>query len=234
LFYRKLCTLCGALAITSIALTGVAGASSSGSPATVTVRIEGLTKTLLATTKVTTHIGSITKDGTPAGACPATSAAGALDVATHHDWSGDYDSTYGLELVSILGEAHPFTSKDYWEIFVGNVAADAGLCDLSLHRGEQVLFAAVPDSGPDEYPIAVQLPASAKVGKTLTAKVVYYNAKGKATPLANATVTAGKHSYTSNSRGQVKLKAPSAGKLILRATEKNYIRSAPATVQVKK
>jgi hypothetical protein len=228
----------GAAAIAAVAVpvafTGVAGASSSGSPTTVTVRVEGLTKTLLAPTKVTTHTGSITKDGTPAGACPATSAAGALDAATHHNWAGEYDKTYGLELTSILGEAHAFTSKDYWEVFVGHVAAQAGICDLTLHHGEQVLFAAVPDSGPTEYPVAVQLPAKATVGKSLVAEIVYYNAKGKAVPLKGATVKAGKHSYHSDSKGEVKLKLSAAGNLVVSASEKGYIRSAPATVPVKK
>jgi hypothetical protein len=239
LLINKSNMLRGAAAIAAVAVpltfTGVAGASSSGSPTTVTVRVEGLTKTLLAPTKVTTHTGSITKNGTPAGTCPATSAAGALDVATHHDWTGYYDAKYEeLELISILGESHSFTSNDYWEVFVGNVAGQAGICDLTLHCGQQVLFAAVPDKGPDEYPIAVQLSAKASVGKSLVAKIVYFNSKGKATPLNGATVKAGKHTYHSNSRGEVSLKPSAAGKLVVSATEKNYIRSAPATVQVKK
>jgi hypothetical protein len=231
---RKLFTLCGALVIIAVAFTGIAGAASSGSPATVTVRVEGLTKTLLAPTKVTTHTGSITKGGTPAGVCPATTAAGALDVATHHNWTGSYDSKYeDLELIGILGESHPFTSKDYWDVFVGNVAAAGGICDLTLHQGEQLLFAAVPDSG-TEYPIGVQVAAKAVAGKSLMAKIVYYDAKGKATPLKGATVEAGKHSYHSNTKGEVTLKPSSAGTLVVSATEKGYIRSAPATVHVKK
>jgi len=217
-----------------VAFTGVADASSSGSPATVTVRIEGLTKTLLAPTKVTTHTGSITKGGTPAGTCPATSAAGALDVAAHHDWTGTYDAKYeDLELTGILGESHPFTSKDYWELFVGHVAAQTGICDVTLHKGEQLLFAAVPDSG-TEYPIGVSVAAKATASKPLVAKVVYYNAKGKATPLKGATVKAGRHGYRSNRKGEVTLTPSSAGKLAVTATDKGYIRSAPVTVQVKK
>jgi hypothetical protein len=216
------------------AFAGVAGASSSGSPATVTVRVEGLTKTLLVPAKVTTHTGSITKNGTPAGACPATSAAGALDVATHHNWSGDYDKKFAeLEVISILGESHPFTpAKDYWELFVNNVAAQAGVCDVSLHSGDQVLFAAVPDTGPSEFPIVVQAPKHATVGKAFTAKVAFYNAKGKREPLAGATVSGAGKSVKTTHAGTVRLKPTKTGTLVLKVTKKGYIRSAPAPVPV--
>jgi hypothetical protein len=229
--------LFGAAVIAAVSLaaafTGVAGASSSGSPATVTVRVEGLTKTLLVPATVTTHTGSITKDGTPAGACPATSAAGALDVATHHDWSGSYDKSYGLEVISILGESHPFTpAKDYWEVFVNNVAAQAGVCDLSLHSGQQVLFAAVPDNGPSEYPIVVQVPKHATVGKAFAAKVAFYNAKGKRQPLAGATVSGAGKSVKTSHAGTVRLTAKKAGTVVLKVSEKGYIRSAPTPVPV--
>jgi hypothetical protein len=229
--------LFGAAVIAAVSLaaafTGVAGASSSGSPATVTVRVEGLTKTLLVPATVTTHTGSITKDGTPAGACPATSAAGALDVATHHDWSGTYDKSYGLEVISILGESHPFTpAKDYWEVFVNNVAAEAGVCDLTLHTGQQLLFAAVPDNGPSEYPIALKLPAHVVAGHAFTAKVVYYDAKGKAKPLAGATVTTGSHHGRTGSNGTIKLTGGKAGTFKFTATRKGYIRSAPVSLHV--
>jgi hypothetical protein len=228
--------LFGAAAIAAVGLgvvfAGVAGASSSGSPATVMVRVEGLSKTLLVPTKVTTHTGSITKDGTPAGTCPATSAAGALDVATHHNWTGYYDAKYeDLEVTGILGESHPFTSKDYWEVFAGHVAAQAGICDLTLHKGEQLLFAAVFDSG-TEYPLGLKLPSHATAGRSFTAKVVYYDAKGKAKPLAGATVTTGKHSGKTGSKGTVKLTGASAGKFTFTATDKGYIRSAPMTLKV--
>jgi len=227
----------GALVIAAVAVpvafASAAGASSSGSPATVTVRVEGLTHTLLAPDSVTTHTGSITKNGTPKGACPATSAAGALDVATHHNWTGYYDSKYeDLEAIGILGESHPFTSKYYWEVFAGNVAAQTGICSLTLHKGEQLLFAAVPDNGPSEYPIALKVPAHAAPGHGFTAKVVYYDAKGKAKPLAGATVSTGSHHGKTGSNGTIKLTGGSAGTFTFTATHKGYIRSAPVTVRI--
>lgn len=224
--------LCGALACLVAALVVASTAfAGSGSPTTVTVRVEGLSKELLAPTKVTTKTGSIRKGGTPAGKCPSTSAAGALDVATHHNWNGTY-TKYGLEVLSILGESHPFTSKDYWEIFVNDVPASAGACELALHHGDKVLFAAVPDSG-TEYPLGLVLPSQAVAGKAFKAKVVYYNAKGKAKALAGATVSIGHDSAKTGSNGTISLKGSAAGTFTVTATDKGYIRSGPVTIKVK-
>jgi hypothetical protein len=239
LIHSKLHTLRRAVVIVAVAVpagfAGVAVASSSspGSPVTVTVRVEGLKRTLLAPSKVKTHAGSITKSGTPKGACPATSAAGALDGATHHQWSGDYTKSYGLEVISILGESHPFTpAKDYWEVFVNNVAAQAGVCALSLHPGDQLLFAAVPDTGPSELPIAVKLPGHGVAGQAFTAKVSYYDAKGKAKPLAGATVSGIGKSAKSSGNGTVRLTPSKDGSFVVQASKHGYIRSTPTLLQV--
>ena len=79
----------------TIALALTPTAALAAGPTTVSVRIEGTSRTLLAATNVRTHSGSITKGGAPAGACPATTAAGALDDAAHHKWTGSY-GTLGL------------------------------------------------------------------------------------------------------------------------------------------
>ena len=61
--------------------------------------------------------------GRPKGPAPGTSAAGALDVATHGTTGvGALRDQFGLEITSILGETHKFASKqDYWGVFVNNV-----------------------------------------------------------------------------------------------------------------
>jgi hypothetical protein len=237
LIHSKLYMLRRAVVIVAVvvpgASAGVALALSSGSPATVTVRVEGLKRTLLAPSQVKTHTGSITRSGTPKGACPSTSAAGALDGATHHQWSGSYTKSYGLEVVSVLGESHPFTpAKDYWEVFVNNVAAQSGVCTLSLHPGDQVLFAAVPDTGPTEYPVAVKLPGRAVAGHALTAKVTYYDVKGKAKPLAGATVSGIGASAKTSKNGTVSLTPSKDGSFVVKASKGGYIRSMPTLVKV--
>jgi hypothetical protein len=194
-------------------------------PVSVSVRIEGKSRTLLPATTVRTRTGSITKGGTPAGACPADTAAGALDAATRHDWSGSY-GTYGLSVTSVLGESHPFTSPYYWSIFVNNRYASAGICGLKLKPGERLLFAAVSDKG-TAYPLVLSAPHHATTGHAFTAKVTYYAAHGSARPLAGVSVSG----HPTNAAGEATVTASKSGALHLIASRAGYIR-AEATVSV--
>ncbi|MGH2859821.1 MAG: DUF4430 domain-containing protein [Solirubrobacteraceae bacterium] len=213
-----------AAGIAGAALLLTPAASLAASPTTVSVRVEGLTRTLLPATRVRTHRGSITKAGAPKGTCPATNAAGALDVATHRDWTGSYDS-YGLSVVSILGESHPFSSSDYWSLFVNGRYAPAGICDLRLHRGDQLLFAAVPQKG-TEYPLAISAPRHA--GHRFTVTVTAYGARGATRPLAGASVTDG---GVTNRNGRTTVRVGHSGRVTLTASRRGHIR-AEATVAV--
>ena len=72
--------------------------------------------------------GWITKGGTPKGKCPGSSAAGALDAATHGKWTGKYyASVSGIFVTSILG-VKP-TGYDFWELFVNGKPSSKGVCD---------------------------------------------------------------------------------------------------------
>jgi hypothetical protein len=228
--HTKLLALGGALL--TLALTFAApvpsGASAAGGT-TVTVRVEGLTRELLATKTVTPHSGWITKGGTPTGKCPATSAAGALDVATHHRWGATYSSSLGEpEIISILGEKHSFSSKYYWSVWTDNHFAQVGSCELKLHRGEQLLFAAVPDTGPTPYPIALSAPSHASKGVAFKVKVVWFPATGASKPLTGAEVDGVK----TGSQGIATITDRRVGTLVLRATKPGYIRAAPVRVTV--
>jgi len=120
-----------------IALGSDASAGATG-PA-VTVQIKTLTKTLLRPTTVHGRAGWITKGGTPRGKCSARTAAGALDAATHGNWTGKYyASVPGIFVTSILG-VKP-TGSDYWGVFVNNRSSNSGICDIELHAGERLLF----------------------------------------------------------------------------------------------
>jgi hypothetical protein len=220
----------------AMALAALPTAASAAKPAadpSVTVRVEGLKRTLLLPTAVHTHAGWITKDGAPKGDCSAKSAQGALDVATHHRWGGTWSTEYGpeYEITSILGETHAFSSKDYWEIFLNNVATSTGACELDLRAGDQLLFAAVPDSG-TAFPLALEAPRSARVGQTFKVKVVYFTGKGIAKPLSGATVSVAGHSGKTDGQGTVPLTPASAGTFVLHAQRPGYIRAAPVTVRV--
>jgi hypothetical protein len=219
-----------ALAGVSLALVAGAPTAALAAGTSVSVRVEGLTRTLLPTKVVHTHAGSITKGGTPAGSCSATTAAGALDVATGHRWSGTY-GTFGLSVTQIFGETHTFSSQDYWSIWVDNKFAPAGICALKLHAGEQLLFAAVPIKG-TEHPLVITGPKQATAGHRVQLKVTYFNAKGVARPLAGATVHGGGGSALTGANGAVSVTAPKAGKPTYTAAKAGYIRSAAVTVRV--
>jgi hypothetical protein len=229
---RRTFALGGAIVALALVLgfsTASLAAGTSGT--TVSVRIEGKNRTLLPATVVHTHSGSITRGGTPKGVCPATSAAGALDVATHHKWNGSYGS-FGLSVTQILGETHPLSPpRYYWSIWVNNRYAPTGVCGLKLHRGEQLLFAAVSDKG-SPFPLVLTVPSQATAGHPFNLKVSYFNAKGVSKPLAGAHVAGPGLNAVSNKQGVVSVAAQHTGKLKYNASEKGYIRAATLTVRV--
>ncbi len=215
--------LCGA----TLALVLLSPASALAT--TVLVRIEGVSKTLLPVTQVQIPLhGSITKNGTPSGKCPAKSAAGALDVATHHRWGGSYSSSLGeLDVTSILGETHRFTSHYYWSIWVDDRFAQTGACQLKPRLGDQVLFAAVPVSHP-EYPLSfITHTARAKVGDVFTVEVVWFNDAGRHKPLAGAHVSISgyRHGAVTDGRGFAHIVPEHAGTMVLRVAHQGYIRA---------
>jgi hypothetical protein len=164
------------------------------------------------------------------GECPSASAQGALDAATHHNWSGKFSRARGGYLVaSILGERD--NGGLTWKLFTNNLGATGVACKVALHPGEQLLFAAVSSRRP-EYPLAVIVPSHAVVGHTFTGKVVYYGSSGHPHPLAGATVSVNGHSGATGPSGTVPLTPSQAGTFEFRATAPGYIRAAPATVTV--
>jgi hypothetical protein len=221
----RFAALGGAAAVVTLAVSAPAFGARTG----VTVRVEGAKRTLLPATAAHAESGSITKGGTPAGACPGSSGAGYFDSATHHRWNGTYSSGLGIEVINVLGETHKFTSAAYWGIWVNNRFASTGLCDLKLKPGDQLLLAPASVKG-STYPIALTAPAHAKVGTPFAVKASYFKgAKGAAKPLAHVKVTGA--AAATDAHGAATVTATKAGKLTLVASLKGYIR-AEATVTV--
>ena len=225
---NKLTIVAGATA-TAIAVAVPATGALAAGGTSVTVRVEGKTHTLLEPTVVHTHTGWITAGHVAKGKCKATSGQGALDVATHHRWSGTFSNSLGSYFIkTILGETDNGPSV-YWSIFVNNVSASTGACGITLHRGDQLLFAAAKYP---EYPMAIKSPSTATAGVQFNVTVVYYNAGGKPKPLAGATLTVNGHSGRTNSHGVVPLKASNPGTYFLHAEDAGYIRAAPVRLEV--
>jgi hypothetical protein len=224
---KNLVALCG-----STVLPALSAATALAAGPAVSVRVEGLTRTLKLPTLVHTRRGSITRYGAPKGSCPARSAMGALDAATRHRWKGTWSKSFDdYEITSILGETHSFSSKNYWEIFVGDVAASTGACEIKVHAGEQLLFAAVPLTG-TEYPLGLSAAHSVVGGKSFRVKVVWFDAAGKARPLAGARVIGSGIRAVTNKNGIATVTARHRGTLVLHADRKGYIRAAPVAVLV--
>jgi hypothetical protein len=228
--HTQFAALGGAVAALALVLTAPAlGAGSS-----ITVRVEGLKRTLLPATVAHAESGSVTKAGAPKGSCPGSTAIGYLDSATHHKWAGRDSSGLGLEITSVLGETHNFSTKGfYWGLWLNNKFASVGLCDLKLKPGDQLLLAPAPGSG-TVSPIIVSAPKSAKAGTPFTVKATYFKTLKhgtKLTALQGAKVTGG--AAVTGKNGTVSVTAAKAGKLTVVATEKGFVR-AEATVTVSK
>lgn len=228
---RRMFALSGAVAVLGLAsaAAGASTAAASAAGTTVSVRVEGISHTLLRARPVAVGAGGfITRGGTPRGQCPASSAAGALGAATHGRWSGTWQAKYAaLSVESVLGERHTLSSRDYWSIWVNGRYAPAGICGLALHRGEQLLFAAVPDS-PAEVPIILTAPARARTGHRFTVRAEAYTANGARRPLAGLTIAG---AGQTDAAGRTTVTPRRAGKLMLAAARAGYIR-AEATVSV--
>ncbi len=217
------------LLVTGVAVLvvpAVALASHAVAPlATVTVRVEGLKKTLLLSERTRGELGDVRKGGTPSGQCSGRSAAGVLDRATHGDWTGSWSAKYqALSVTGILGEQHSFSASYYWSIWVNNKYASSGICGITPQPGDKLLFAVEPDKGM-WYPTALEAPRTTIVGHPFSVKLMGYGSSG-AKPLAGVTITGNDvKPATTNRRGVAHLTAGFAAKVVLRAAPHGYIRT---------
>jgi hypothetical protein len=230
--HRKLITT--AILAGSLALVMASGAFATSSGTKVWFRIEGLNKTLLAETSVVVPSnGEITLHGAPIGdTCPDNSVLGALNVATKGNWSASWYKGLGYDITKIFGVTENYTTAHpgYWEIFTGHLAASDGACSLKVRRGEQILFAAVPEAGSHGL-LGLTAPSQVQPDHWFNVKVVYYNAKGVGVPLGGATVTGHGGSVKTDSSGIARLRVRGTGKVTLVASDgTSYVRSAGVTV----
>lgn len=221
------------LALVALAL---AGAQAAFAGSTVTVRVEGLTRTLLPPTEVTTNSTPVIKDGNSAHSCSGTSAAGALQIATGGSWGGAwFESFHGYSAETILGEAHAFepgaAANYFWSYWLAGKASSAGICEGELQAGESILFfpECFSETGacpPPPNPLAVSAPAVAERGQPVTVSVTSYaNASGTASPAVGATVAGGGAGATTDASGHAMLTIPQTGSIQLQVTAPGSVRT---------
>jgi hypothetical protein len=198
---------------------------------TVTVRVQGPTRTLLPTTAVHLKSGSITRGGAPSGDCPAESAQGALSQATGGDWQGSWYSSYHEYYITGIRGLKEAGKHYYWALYVNNRFAKAGACEEVLKTGASVVFAVVPTKGSTEQLLGLITPV-ARVGSPYRVRVVAYGATGKAQPLAGATVLVdGRSIATGRSGWTPAITFPAAGKRTLSVAKAHYV-GTEATIDV--
>jgi Domain of unknown function (DUF4430) len=133
---KTLAALVGAVVL---ALAASSAALAAGSGPAVSVQIKTATKTLLHAAGVHGEKGWITKGKTPRGKCPGSSAAGALDAATHGRWTGKYSASVGGTFVTSILGVKP-KSNEFWEFVVNGKPASVGICLVKLKPGQKLLF----------------------------------------------------------------------------------------------
>lgn len=218
----------------------LAGAPSA--PAAVGVRVEGATDTLLPRTAVTTTTTTVVKDADPAHACPGTSTAGALELATAGAWSGVWSgafSTYSVD--TVMGATHVFGSGRYWGLFVNGYAAPSGICGVEMQPGDELLVAAIDESGSAGVLSLAGVPATARPGVPFTVTATRsatdflpptYDPVNSSAPVAGATVAGGGASATTAADGTAALTLNARGPASVRVSNAADVRSVAQPVCV--
>jgi hypothetical protein len=205
---------------------GAVSADAAG-PATVTVRVIGTNdQALLPLTQVTTTTAPVVKDGKPEDSCTGTSAAGALELATKGNWSGEWNSSFGYGVETIESVSFPFTQPDFWTFWLNNKESPVGICSAELNQGDSVLFFVSCFSEEGKCPaspnvLAVEISATAEVGKPTPVTVLSYpNTGGEPVPAVGATVTGGGDASApaTNAQGQTTLTFAGDGSYTIDAT----------------
>ena len=215
-------SLAGAVAVTALAAPL---AHAAGTPAKVTVRVEGPSATI-ADAQVRTLARPVVKDGEHA--CSGTSAAGALELATKGRWDASYNDSFGYFLTSVGGVAP--SGGGYWVVWRNGRSSMTGLCDTELRAGDELLLfvcTPTPDfSGCANRPLGLIAPK--RSGAAPTVRVVAYAPDGRATPVAGATVSGGVKAVRTDARGRAKVTLRRGGGS-LRATRAGDVPSATVT-----
>jgi hypothetical protein len=218
-----------------LAVQAAGGHAVQASATKVTIRVEGISSTLLSSTQVSTTSSPIDKDGKPADTCTGDTAAVALQDATHGDWTaGTYSAGLGYPVLGIRGESHPFTSAYYWSLWIDGKPATTGICGATLHQGDSILLfpqcsqasaAKCPQGSFNPAVLDLRGPTVAKVGKQLTVTVKSLsNLTGKASAGAGVKLVAAGHTVKTNSSGTAHLTFRSAGTHRIVATAPDSIR----------
>jgi hypothetical protein len=203
-------------------------------PATVKVRVEGASRTLVDATQVTTTTAPVSKAGHD---CSGTSAGGALDRATAGNWDAGYFNGLGHYVTAIMGEDYSTSPTDGWTVFVNHKSISQSPCLTELQAGDDVVYfvshcefdPAINDcSNAPVLPLGLTAPASAPQGTSAQVTVVRYDAGGAAAPVAGASVGGA----VTDAAGHATVGFSNAGTVRLTAEKPGFARSEGVDVAV--
>jgi len=218
-----------AAALALLAVAAITAASAAAAP-TVTVRVEGTSSTLLLPSTVTLKPGTVNSDGVAGHTCSSLSAAGALELATHGNWTGTWSkSLRGYFISAVDGLSFPSTGAEYWAFWVNDAPASQGICGYRPKPGDSILF--FPDCYGKKCPpnagvLGVKAPATVTAGHPATVTVTAYSdAAGKPSAQAGASVTGGGASAKTAAGGTATITFSKPGRFWLRVSAPHATRT---------
>jgi hypothetical protein len=170
-----------------LAALAALAAPASGSPVKATIRVEGLTGTVIPTTTLATDARPIVSvDGVahnltvPSALTLAADAAEADGRAITCSWSDAFNDCF----VSGFPTPFPLGSTDYWRLVLNGRDSGAGFAGTAVHDGDHVDVIATDFTAASEPPLLVVSPSAATVpdGTSFTVKVSSFDTTGAASP----------------------------------------------------
>jgi hypothetical protein len=217
------------LCLACLGVCSFAASALAGSPAPVTVRVEGAAETVLPPTQVTTTTAPVEKEG---HSCSGTSAAGALQLATSGNWGGSWFEGSGFFVETIEGHSYAGSPTAYWSFWVDNKPSEVGICEAQLEpeagRVHSILFfpECFGECPAPPSPLGIEAPAVAEVGKPLTVTVSSYaNPSGARSAASGADVAYEGTTATTDSSGHVTLTLTHAGEVTIKVSAPQSIRT---------
>jgi len=208
------------------------------SAATVTVRVEGASATLVRQVSVQPS-SSVTVDKSSEGGttCDGASGGGALELATAGDWGGRADAQ-GQRVERVKNETYllgnEFSGR-FWALYVNNAPASTGICGVTPQEGDEILLAAACGGATDGCftgdPLDIRGPRTAAPGQAFNVHVDEWTSDfTNPTPAASrqdsdaATVTGGGQTVTTDQRGNAAVTLTDRGPVELVTTKDGRIR----------
>jgi hypothetical protein len=214
-----------AAGLAGLLLALLLAAPAAAAPANVTVRVEGLSSTVIPRTAVTTTVAPVSK--APGEECTGTSGLGAVDRATGGDWAGSWFGPGSGYFVDRIHSESADPNGTYWNFWLNYQPSNLGLCQVELQPGDDVLLYIDCFAGCNpRLPLRLsRVPATAAPGDGASVLVETFNGSAPV-PAAGATVSVGGRSFSTGTDGVAQVTFEGSGPVSVRATKAGAVPSA--------